>query len=71
MATLRNPIRSLVQARLSALKPDQKEGLNERQHFIIMDACSPFRSFFRNAASFAEAYKRRREFMSELNDRIK
>jgi len=43
-----------LKARLSALKPDQKEGLNER-----------------NAASFAEAYKRRKEFMSELNDRIK
>jgi len=43
-----------LKARLSALKPDQTEGLNER-----------------NAASFAEAYKRRKEFMSELNDRIK
>jgi len=43
-----------LKARLSALKPDQKEGLNER-----------------NVASFAEAYKRRKEFMSELNDRIK
>ena len=28
-------------------------------------------SVFRNVASFAEAYKRRKEFMSELNKRIK
>merc|ERR550517_1184339 len=43
-----------LKARLSALKKDQKDGLNER-----------------NVASFAEAYKRRKEFMSELNKRIK
>jgi len=43
-----------LKARLSALKKDQKDGLNER-----------------NVASFAEAYKRRKEFMSELNNRIK
>jgi len=43
-----------LKARLSALKKDQKDGLNER-----------------NVASFAEAYKRRKEFMTELNNRIK
>ena len=71
IATLRNPICSLVQARLSALKPDQKEGLNERQQLHNHERLQPISIFFRNVASFAEAYKRRKEFMSELNDRIK
>merc|ERR1712156_539710 len=54
IVTVNNTFTERLKARLSALKPDQKEGLNER-----------------NAASFAESYKRRKEFMSELNDRIK
>ena len=48
------------------MKQDQKDGPNERQ---VLGKCKI--PVCRNVACFAEAYKRRKEFMTELNNRIK